>query len=72
MRRILKVFGVISLCGVSALVGGIISVKRYKKSVKSVGTLHITRDKEIYAGFDYDIDSISKKDVVYMSIINDR
>lgn len=72
MRKILKVFGVISLCGVSALVGGIISVKRYKKSVKSVGTLHITRDNEIYAGFDYDIDSISKKDVVYMSIINDR
>lgn len=72
MRKILKVFGIISLCGVSALVGGIISVKRYKKSVKSVGTLHITRDKEIYAGFDYDIDSISKKDVVYMSIINDR
>lgn len=72
MRKILKVFGIISLCGVSALVGGIISIKRYKKSVKSVGTLHITRDKEIYAGFNYDIDSISKKDVVYMSIINDR
>lgn len=72
MRKILKVFGIISLCGVSALVGGIISIKRYKKSIKSVGSLHITRDKEIYAGFDYDIDSISKKDVVYMSIINDR
>ena len=72
MRKILKVFDIVSLCGVSALVGGIISVKRYKKSIKSVGTLHITRDKEIYAGFDYDIDSISKKDVVYMSIVNDR
>lgn len=72
MRKILKVFGIISLCGVSALVGGIISIKRYKKSIKSVGSLHITRDKEIYAGFDYDIDSISKKDVVYMSIVNDR
>lgn len=72
MRKILKVFGIVSLCGVSALVGGIISVKRYKKSIKSVGTLHITRDKEIYAGFDYDIDSISKKDVVYMLIVNDR
>lgn len=72
MRKILKVFGIVSLCGVSALVGGIISVKRYKKSIKSVGTLHITRDKEIYARFDYDIDSISKKDVVYMLIVNDR
>lgn len=72
MRKILKIFGIISLCGVSALVGSIISVKRYKKSIKSVGTLHITRDKEIYAGFDYDIDSISKKSFVCMRVFNDR
>lgn len=71
MKTFLVCFGIGTGMIFSAILGGVAAVTMYKKSIKKVGELHVAPNKELYASFDYNIDYISKKKIIYMTISND-